>query len=383
MTAVAAGTFSVVTSEMLPVGLLTPISTSLDVSEGTAGLTLTVTGLIGALSAPLITAAVGRTDRRVVLCSLMALLAAANVLAAWSPDFAVMMVARVLIGVAMGGVWSLAGGLGVRLVPATSTGPATSMIFSGIAIASVVGVPAGAYVGELAGWRAAFLATGGLAALVTAAMAVSLPPLPADEPVALGGVLRLLGKPQVTTGLVVVTLLVTGHFAAYTYVRPLLEEVSGVRASLIGTLLLVYGIAGVAGNFLAGARLGRSVRGPLLVISTALAASVLLMPLLGLSVAGACILLILWGLAYGGVSVSTQTWLALAAPEAREGATALLVGVFNGAIALGAFAGGRVADGLGTRSVLWSAGVLALGALVATGLGSVPPPTATTSDPAG
>ncbi|WP_052411809.1 MFS transporter [Streptomyces sp. NRRL S-118] len=384
MTAVAAGTFSVVTSEMLPVGLLTPISASLDVSEGTAGLTLTVTGLIGALSAPLITAAVGRTDRRVVLCSLMALLAAANVLAAWSPDFAVMMVARVLIGVAVGGVWSLAGGLGVRLVPATSTGPATSMIFGGIAIASVVGVPAGAYAGELAGWRAAFLATGGLAAaaLVTAAMAVSLPPLPADEPVALGGVMRLLGKPQVTTGLAVVTLLVTGHFAAYTYVRPLLEEVSGVRASLIGTLLLVYGIAGVAGNFLAGARVGRSVRGPLLVISTTLAASVLMMPVLGLSVAGACLVLVLWGLAYGGVSVSSQTWLALAAPEAREGATALLVGVFNGAIALGAFAGGRVADGLATRSVLWSAGVLALGALVATGLGSVPPPAAATTDPA-
>lgn len=376
VTAVAAGTFSVVTSEMLPVGLLTPISTSLGVSEGTAGLTLTVTGLIGALSAPLITAAVGRTDRRVVLCSLMALLAAANVLTAWAPDFAVMMVARVLVGIAMGGVWSLAGGLGVRLVPATSTGPATSMIFSGIAIASVAGVPAGAYAGELAGWRAAFLATGGLALLVAAALAVSLPPLPADEPVALGGVLRLLGTPQVTTGLAVVALLVTGHFAAYTYVRPLLEEVSGVGASLIGTLLLVYGVAGVAGNFLAGARVGRSVRGPLLVISAALAASVLLMPLLGLSVAGACLLLAVWGLAYGGVSVSTQTWLALAAPEAREGATALLVGVFNGAIALGAFAGGRVADGFGTRSVLWSAGALALGALLATALGAVPPPAA-------
>jgi predicted MFS family arabinose efflux permease len=186
----------------------------------------------------------------------------------------------------------------------------------------------------------------------------------------------------VTTGLAVVALLVTGHFAAYTYVRPLLEEVSGVGASLIGTLLLVYGVAGVAGNFLAGARVGRSVRGPLLVISAALAASVLLMPLLGLSVAGACLLLVVWGLAYGGVSVSTQTWLALAAPEAREGATALLVGVFNGAIALGAFAGGRVAVGFGTRSVLWSAGALALGALLATALGAVPPPAATASRPA-
>ncbi|GGV82800.1 MFS transporter [Streptomyces griseoloalbus] len=370
----AAGTFTVVTSEMLPVGLLTPISGSLEVSEGTAGLTLTDTGLVGAFSAPLVTAAVGRIDRRAILCSLMVLVAAANVLAAWSPNFAVMMLARVLVGIGMGGVWALAGGLAVRLVASESIGPATSMIFSGIAIASVVGVPAGAYIGELVGWRAAFYAVGGLALLVTVAMAVLLPPLPAEEAVALGGVMRLFGKLQVATGLAVVALLVTGHFAAYTYVRPILENVSGVEASTVGTLLLVYGIGGITGNFAAGARVGRSVRGTLLVVGVALAASVLLVPLLGLSTAGAAILLAVWGLAYGGVSVSTQTWLALAAPRAREGVTSLFVAVFNGAIALGAFAGGRVVDAFGTRPVLWLGGALALGALVVTALGRVPRP---------
>ncbi|MEU3448775.1 MFS transporter [Streptomyces thermolilacinus] len=379
--AVAAGTFTVVTSEMLPVGLLTPIGDSLDVSEGTAGLTLTVTGVVAALAAPLVTAAVGRIDRRVVLCSLMVLLAAANVLAAWSPDFTVMMAARVLIGVGMGGVWSLAGGLAVRLVPAGSVGPATSAIFSGIAIASVVGVPAGAYLGELAGWREAFLAVAGLAVVVAVAMAVLLPPLPAGNAVALGGVLRLLRNPRVATGLVLVALLVTGHFASYTYVRPVLEEVSGVPAAMIGTLLLVYGIAGIAGNFAAGARVGRSLRGTLLVICGALAASVLLVPLLGLSVAGAGILLVVWGLAYGGASVSAQTWLALAAPEAREGATSLFVGVFNGAIALGAFTGGLVLDGSGPRSVLLLGGALSLGALLVVLLGRAPGTAAAPSGP--
>ncbi|GAA2112265.1 MFS transporter [Streptomyces synnematoformans] len=369
---VAAGTFTVVTSEMLPVGLLTPVRGSLDVSEGTAGLTLTVTGLVAALSAPLVTAAVGRIDRRTVLCGLLVLLTAANVLAAWSPDFAVMTAARVLVGVGLGGVWSLAGGLAVRLVPAGSVGPATSLIFSGVAVASVVGVPSGAYLGELAGWRTAFLAVGVLALLVAAAMAVLLPPLPA-EPVALGGVLRLWGNARVATGLAVVFLLVTGHFAAFTYVRPILEDVSGVGASLIGALLLAYGIAGIAGTFAAGARAGRSLRGTVLAIGATLAASLLLVPLLGLSVAGAAVLLVVWGLAYGGVSVSTQTWLGLAAPRAREGATSLFVAVFNGAIALGAFAGGRLVDGFGTRSVLWLGGALALAALAATLLGRVPP----------
>jgi predicted MFS family arabinose efflux permease len=377
--AVAAGTFTVVTSEMLPVGLLTPIGDSLEVSEGTAGLTLTVTGLVGAFSAPLITAAVGRIDRRVILWALMVLVGAANVLVAWSPHFAVMMVARVLVGIGMGGVWALAGGLAVRLVAARSTGPATSMIFSGIAVASVAGVPAGAYIGERAGWREAFYAVGGLALLVAAAMAVLLPPLPAQE-VALGGVLRLFGNARVATGLAVVALLVTGHFAAYTYVRPVLEEVSDVGASMIGTLLLVYGLAGVAGNFAVGARVGRSVRGTLLLISGTLAASVLLVPLLGLSVTGAAFLLVTWGLAYGGVSVSTQTWLSLAAPRTREGVTSLFVGVFNGAIALGAFAGGRVADSFGTRSVLWLGGALALGSLLMTTLGRAPSPRDTRTD---
>jgi predicted MFS family arabinose efflux permease len=377
--AVAAGTFTVVTSEMLPVGLLTPIGDSLEVSEGTAGLTLTVTGLVGAFSAPLITAAVGRIDRRVILWALMVLVGAANVLVAWSPHFAVMMVARVLVGIGMGGVWALAGGLAVRLVAARSTGPATSMIFSGIAVASVAGVPAGAYIGERAGWREAFYAVGGLALLVAAAMAVLLPPLPVQE-VALGGVLRLFGNARVATGLAVVALLVTGHFAAYTYVRPVLEEVSDVGASMIGTLLLVYGLAGVAGNFAVGARVGRSVRGTLLLISGTLAASVLLVPLLGLSVTGAAFLLVTWGLAYGGVSVSTQTWLSLAAPRTREGVTSLFVGVFNGAIALGAFAGGRVADSFGTRSVLWLGGALALGSLLMTALGRAPSPRDTRTD---
>lgn len=367
--AVAAATFTVVTSEMLPVGLLTPIGSALGVSEGTAGMTLTVTGLVAALAAPLLMPALGGRDRRVVLCGLMALLALGNLLAAWSPGFAAMLVARVLVGVGMGGVWAIAVGVAGKLVAERSVASATSLIFSGVAIASVLGVPAGSWVGELLGWRAAFAVAAGLALAVLAALALLLPPLDPEREVRLGSLLGLARVPQVGCGLAIVALLVTGHFAAYTYVRPVLEEVAGVPAGEIGILLLLYGVAGVAGNFLAGAVAARAPRMVLLAISGALAATVAATAVAGTTTLAAALLLAAWGVAYGGVSVSTQTWLLRSAPHDREAVSAIFTGVFNGAIALGALTGGLAADGLGVRAGMWLAAALALlsGAVAAVG----------------
>ncbi|MFC3998780.1 MFS transporter [Nocardiopsis sediminis] len=369
---VAAATFTVVTAEMLPVGLLTPMAGSLRVSEGAAGLTLTITGLVAALSAPLVPLVAGHFDRRLLLCLLMAVLAIANLVSAWAPHFAVMVVARVLVGLAMGGVWSLAAGLAVRLVPERSVGTATSLIFSGIAIASVLGVPAGTYIGDLGGWRSAFAVTGAVALLVAVAMAVLLPRLPAERGTRAGGVAGLFRNPRITTGLTLVALLVAGHFAAYTYIRPVLEDTAGADATQVGTLLLCYGIAGIAGNFAAGTTAPAAPRATLAVTSALIAASVLLIPVIGGTAAAAAGLLVVWGAAYGGVSVGAQTWLMSSAPEAREAASALFVGVFNGSIAIGALIGGRVVDAAGPPSVMWLGGALAVGALVVTMAGRAP-----------
>ncbi|QQN77459.1 MFS transporter [Streptomyces sp. XC 2026] len=362
--AVTAATFTVVTSEMLPVGLLTPLGADLGISEGLAGLSLTVTGLLAALSAPLVVPFSRGADRRRVLCVLMVLLAAANALCAWAPGYPVLMGARVLVGVAMGGVWALAAGLGPRLAPPRSAGRATALIFSGIAAASVLGVPAGAYLGELAGWRAAFTGGALLSLAVAGALAVLLPPLPPQgTALRLGGVLRLLGDPGVRAPLLMVALLVTGHFAAYTYIRPVLEGTAGVHGATLSGLLLLYGVAGLAGTFTAGATAVRTVRGTLLVICGVLGVTVLLVPY-------AWPLLLVWGMAYGGVAVAGQTWTQRAAPDAaaREGASSLFAMVINAAIALGALVGGRVADGFGDPvTAMWLGGALALAAL---GLGA-------------
>ncbi|MGC5343000.1 MFS transporter [Streptomyces sp. DT24] len=370
--ALAVGTFTVVTSEMMPVGLLTPMGDALRVSEGTAGLTLTITGLVAAVSSPLLTSTLGAYGRRLVLCGLMAVLVIGNLGAAWAPNFGVMIAARVLVGIGMGGVWAIAAGLAVRLVPAKAVGSATSLVFSGIAVASVLGIPAGTYLGAAAGWRAAFVAAAGLALLVLVALAVLLPKLPAERAVPLSGVMRLFANPQVRTGLIVVGFVVAGHFAAYTYVRPVLEDVSGAGAGMIGTLLLVYGVAGVAGNFISGAGAVRSPRTTLLLISGVMAATVLLLPAVGGSLLVAGVLMAVWGLTYGGVSVSTQTWILVSSPEAREGASSLFVGVFNAAIALGALVGGLAADGIGITAAMWLGGALAIGALLTAATGRAP-----------
>ncbi|GGL69849.1 MFS transporter [Streptomyces fumigatiscleroticus] len=365
MFALTAATFAVVTTEMLPVGLLTSLGAGLGVSAGTAGLALTLPGLVAAVGAPLLPLAVRRADRRAVLCGLLLLLAAANLLSALATDFAVLLLARALVGVCIGGVWAVAAGLAVRLVPPCSVGRATSVVFSGIAVASVLGVPAGTILGSLAGWRWSFAALALLSTAVAAVLRPALPRLRAERPVRLGTFGLLLRLGPVSRGLPAAALLITGHFAAYTYVRPVLERVPGAGAGLISLLLLGYGVAGVAGTFLAGALAARDPRRALLVVSAGLGTAVALLVPAGGSLPASAVLLLMWGLLYGGFSVSAQSWLAAAAPSSGEAVSGLFAGVFNTAIALGAFTGGRITDSLGLPQVLFLGAALALLALPA------------------
>ncbi|MFE2041268.1 MFS transporter, partial [Streptomyces sp. NPDC059477] len=363
--ALAAATFSVVTAEMLPVGLLTSLGTDLGVSAGTAGLALTLPGLVAALAAPLLPVAVRGADRRTVLCVLLLLLAAADLLCALAWNFTVLLIARALVGVCIGGVWAVAAGLAVRIVPSAAVGRATAVIFSGIAVASVLGVPAGTFLGALAGWRWAFAALAVLALAVAALLARALPPLPAERPIRFATVAALLRAPAIRRGMLAVALLITGHFAAYTYIRPVLERIPGTGAGEISVLLLGYGLAGVAGNFAVGTRAARAPSRALLLLAAVIGTAVVLLVPADGTAAGSAALLIVWGLAYGGVSVSAQHWLTAAAPHAREAASGLFAGVFNTAIALGAFGGGRVVDGPDPSGVLLLGGAAALLALPA------------------
>ncbi|MFF8266940.1 MFS transporter [Streptomyces sp. NPDC016562] len=355
--AVALGIFCLITSELLPVGLLTAVGAELGVSDGTAGLMVTVPGLVAGVCAPLVTVGAGRLDRRHVLCVLIALMAVANLGAALAPHFAVLLAARLLVGVAVGGFWAVAGGLAVRLVPEHHVGRATAMIFGGVPTASVLGVPAGTLLGELGSWRTAFAAVGALGLVALTALLLLLPPLPPNRRITfpeLPALLRANGA--VRAGVIVTFFVVTGQFAAYTFVRPILHDVSGIDARYVSTLLLGYGAAGVAGNFLAGAR---DAYRTLLVVSATLTVILALIAVLPGAVAGTTLLLA-WGLAYGGVSVSLQSWMIKAAPAASEAASSLMVAMFNLAIAAGALGGGLAVDGISVAAAPLGGAVLML-----------------------
>lgn len=366
--AVALGIFSLMTSELLPVGLLTPVSNALNVSEGTAGLMVTAPGIVAAFSAPIITVALGRLNRRLVLGVLIGLVGVANLVSALADDFTLVLIARFLIGISVGGFWAIAGGLALRLVPEHHIGRATAVIFGGVSTASVLGVPAGTLLGDLSGWRTAFAAVGVLALVSLVCILVLVPSLPSQRTISFRDVGRQFSSnPGARIGVIATFLIITGHFVAFTFVRPVLQEISGVDSSLISGLLLLYGVAGIIGNFIAGARVGERVRGTLVTVVITLALSVTLIAVLGGVQISGIVLLFVWGIAYGAVPVTLQTWILKAAPNSAEAATSLFVAMYNLSIALGALIGGIAVDNVSTASVLWIGGALVLVTLAVVG----------------
>ncbi|MND10803.1 Purine ribonucleoside efflux pump NepI [compost metagenome] len=361
--AVGLATFSVVTTEMLPVGLLTSIAETLSITTGSAGLMISLPALLAALFAPFVVIASGGIDRRWILCGLLALLVIANLASALAPNLILMLAARILVGFCMGGIWAIAGGLASRLVPQNATGLATSIIFGGVAAASVLGVPLGAFIGDAIGWRWAFGIMAIFSALVLVFHLAVIPSLPVTGSANISQFITQLGNRKIQTGLFLTLLLVTGHFVAFTFVRPLLISVSGVDTQWIGAILFAYGAAGIAGNFLAGIAAARCTTFTLIAIAAGLALTPLLFITAGQSVTGGAGILIFWGLAYGGLSVGLMTWMMKAAPRALEIAAALYVGVFNTGIALGSWSGGQIVDMLALTDTLWLACGLAAAAL--------------------
>ncbi|WP_309032275.1 MFS transporter, partial [Streptomyces alfalfae] len=336
------------------------------VSDGRAGLMMTMPGLLAAVSAPLVTVATARADRRLMLCAFMLVLTAANLLAAVATDYRLVLVSRIMVGVTIGGFWSIGVGLARRLVPPASAGRATAVVFSAVPLGSVLGVPAGTLIGDIAGWRTAFAVMAALSAAVLAMLLLVMPPLPPLHATRLSVLRGVIGGAAARLALLLTFLVVLAHFGTYTYVAPFLERVTHAGPALITVVLLVYGAAGIAGNFVGGALVTRRPHLTFSLAAAVIAAVTLLLPVLGRAQPGAVLLLVLWGLAYGAVPVASQAWFAKAAPDAPEAASVLFTASFQATMSLGALAGGVTVDDTSPSTLMVLGGVTALLAVAVT-----------------
>ncbi|RDS91775.1 MFS transporter [Pseudomonas fluorescens] len=356
----AMGVFGLLTAEYLPASLLTLMSADLGVSEALAGQAVTVTAVVALFAGLLVPGLTRSIDRRWVLLGFSTLMVASNLLVAVSSSFTVLLVMRILLGIALGGFWSMAAAVAMRLVPSALLPRALSIIFSGIAVGTVVAVPLGSYLGGLYGWRSAFFAAAAVGMVTLAFQSFTLPRLAPRRPARLRTVLEVLQRPGIAMGMFGCVLVHSGHFAMFTYVRPFLEGTTGIGPQGLSLMLLGFGVANFAGTLLAGRLLERHPLATLVLMPALVGVAALALVLLPASVPGQALLLAVWGLAFGGVPVAWSNWVASAVPDQAESAGGMVVASVQSAIATGAAAGGAVFSFGGSAGVFVAAAVLML-----------------------
>ncbi|MDQ7730701.1 MFS transporter [Halomonas sp. SpR8] len=343
----ALGVFGLVTAEFLPASLLTAMAADLNISAGAAGQAVTATAAVAALAALTLPLLTRNFDRRFVLLGLSLLLVVSNAMAATANSFFILIIARVLLGIALGGFWSMAAALAMRMVPDNLFARAMSIVLTGVSVATVCAAPLGAYIGGLWGWRSAFIAAGCLSLVTLVAQLFAIPAMPPKDNPSSRTLFHLLKRTQVRVVLLAVVLMISGHFAGFTYIRPLLEEVAQLSVSAISAVLLGFGIGGFFGNFAGAFIAERSERNAILFGGALIIAITITLLFAGSLASVTAVSIALWGFAFGAFPIGFQTWIVRAAPDQVEAAGGLIVAAFQVAIASGAIGGGILVDYLG------------------------------------
>jgi predicted MFS family arabinose efflux permease len=359
--ALSAGSFLFMTAETLPIGLLSELSAGLGVTESTAGQLVTVYALCVTVVAVPLTVALSRVDRRWLLVGLLAAFTLANVASAAAPNYSVLLVARAVMAMAQAVFWSIAAALAGRLLPSDKRGRAIAVVYAGISLSLVVGVPAGTAVGHWLGWRQAMVAmavSGGLTLLV---LLVTVPSVPGSAPARMGRIGLLLRGSSVRRAVVVTAVAFTGVYVALTYLSPLLQDISGVPERWIQFFLLLFGIAALGGNVVVGALVDRRLRTTLFLSVGGVFTAVVLFGLAGQWIAVTVGAVLMWGVAGGGLATAFTTWALRLAPTDHDAVSSLFVVAVNFGIGAGALSGGWLLSGPGLYGVVWTAaGLLAV-----------------------
>ena len=358
--------FALIASEFMPVSLLTPMATDLLISEGLAGYGIAISGAFAVLTSLTISRLAGSMDRKRLLLLLTALMCASGLVVGLAPNYTVYMIGRALIGVVIGGFWSMSAALAMRLVPSASVPKALAIFNGGNALATVVAAPLGSYLGSVIGWRGAFFCLIPVALIALLWQWISLPALPAAPRKANeGNVFALFKRRRVALGMLGAGLFFMGQFVLFTYLRPFLETVTQADVSMLSIILLVIGVAGFIGTVVIGSVLKKGLYRVVITIPLLMAIIAVALIGMGSSVGATFVLLGLWGLIATAAPVGWWSWLARTLPDDAEAGGGLMVAVVQLSIASGSTIGGLLFDGSGYRlTFIASAALLVLAALM-------------------
>jgi len=357
-------TFLLVGLEFLPTSLLTPIARDLSVTEGQAGLAIAVSGFFAVITSLFGNVVLSRLDRRTVVLVYTAVLAVSSLVVALAGSFPVFLIGRAMVGIAIGGFWSLSTAILARLASGPDLPKAIALLQGGTALAIVTAAPLGSFLGSLIGWRGTFLITVpiGLAALIWQ-LAV-LPKMPPAAAVSVTEMLGLLRNRTFAIGMAATALAFIGMNSLSIYLRPFLERVTALDINILSMVLLGLGVGGLAGTFAIGLVLRRHLSAALIGIPCVLALLAVLLVGVGSFKAVTAAVLVLWGFLSTPIPVAWNTWMTQIIPGDLEAGGGLQVALIQSAIAGGAFAGGMLFDTVGWWSAFLLAAVLLAGSAV-------------------
>lgn len=352
--ALSLGCFSFVSTELMPVGVLPDMAHGLQVSVGAAGYLVSIFAFMVALTAAPLTSVLGSVNRKALMSGLLAACFAGNLITYLASDYFAVFIGRILVAAAIGVFWSTAVVTAVHLVSSRNAVRATSVVFGGVSLATVLGVPAGTMLGDMYGWRSVFAALCFLCLIVFTLITWSVPSVRISKAAKRGAMKSVLTNPKLLTISGITAFVVTGNFLAYTYVAPYLEQVAGQSAGQISMLLLTYGAAGVVTNFAVGPLAASSPRVTLGLVAALFTASLACMNFASVNHVAILLALAAWGAAYGALPVLLQTLVFKEASKISGGAdaaTSVNVSVFNAAIGLGSLIGGLLINTWGPRPI--------------------------------
>ena len=359
-----------VASEFMPVSLLTPIAAELAITEGHAGQSISISGLFALVTSLFITLIIGHTDRRSVLLFFTALMGVSGIMVAFAPDSNILMIGRAVLGICIGGFWSMSAATIMRLVPKEIVPKALAILNGGNALATTVAAPLGSYLGGIIGWRGAFFCIVPLAVIAFVWQYKSMPHLPARHSYGhrpkLSSVFNLLKQWKVTLGMLSTMFFFMGQFALFTYLRPFLEIHTGVDVETLSLVLLAMGLSGLIGTFVIGNILKTRLYSLLIVIPFLMMMIVISLLYFGSSLLAVFILMSFWGLLGTSAPVAWWTWLSKTLPNDTEAGGGLMVAIVQLAITVGAAGGGLLFDIYGYEiTFVFSAIILAVATLMA------------------